>query len=281
MEGFRVEAKNMNTIYQSENQADWLTWRKSTSGKELVDKTLNKAAYKSQNHTPSFPKLGIDSKIASLNNSNLKIGNHNEVFAPNNIIITKNKAQSEHIRREREAEQSFLVEQRKKLKFTREDWVELKDKNTNKPYFFNRKNGKILYDSPMEFKCDIPVTKGKDDSFVLSSEFKGEKRGYYFSRGSFGLGYYREKTMEAVAVSNDYFDKKKELEVSLIATARRALEKLNESTTVKKRAKTTLSDTVEVRSDPSKVWKKVKNPLTRRIEYLNTETKQTSKTKPY
>ena len=44
MEGFRnVDEKNMNQVYQSDGQADWLAWRSGKDGKKHLQNTKLKS----------------------------------------------------------------------------------------------------------------------------------------------------------------------------------------------------------------------------------------------
>uniref|UniRef100_A0A6S8EDI8 WW domain-containing protein n=1 Tax=Aplanochytrium stocchinoi TaxID=215587 RepID=A0A6S8EDI8_9STRA len=227
MDAFKsVDEKNLNKVYRSDGQSDWMKWNQGAEGKNQQAKAKG-GVYKKSRHTPAFPKLGTSTNTDARDDSNYKVGWHEKVLVPELETDRKkhvNRAK-EHLQKEEEKERE-LIELKRKRQESQSDagesliqskipklnlppgWVSLVEPDTGKEYYFNQSTGETKYTHPAANQTVDNLQPGKDkqpivtgtSSFILSKDFAGAKPGYVFKRGSRGVGYYPDTEPKSISV---------------------------------------------------------------------------------
>eukprot|EP00516_Mucochytrium_quahogii_P010049 CAMPEP_0203770746 /NCGR_PEP_ID=MMETSP0099_2-20121227/3014_1 /ASSEMBLY_ACC=CAM_ASM_000209 /TAXON_ID=96639 /ORGANISM=" , Strain NY0313808BC1" /LENGTH=306 /DNA_ID=CAMNT_0050667981 /DNA_START=564 /DNA_END=1481 /DNA_ORIENTATION=+ len=273
MDAFRsVDATASKTVYKVDTQKDWQEWREDRGKSAYTGK--NSGVYGSTRHTPQFPKLG-GFNAGSADQSNLHVGLHDKVHAPDTVRDKKRK--------------SDQVEEVVTVKDVPGEgkWTELVKPDTGETYYFNQVTGESTDKRP-----DLFAIQYAEVDFEPCESFDGARVGFVFKKGSQGTGYYRDVGLvlsdEQDPVKQQKFKRKKKRKKKNVETpnpfeqvqAAIAKHRSGQQTKpVESRADSTGAVNVSKTVVPD-IWEEVHDPLTRRTYYANRATNQTTWERP-
>eukprot|EP00924_Labyrinthula_sp_SR-Ha-C_P008227 snap_masked-scaffold_11-processed-gene-6.26-mRNA-1 protein AED:1.00 eAED:1.00 QI:0/-1/0/0/-1/1/1/0/237 len=184
---------------------------------------------------PVFPKLGN-----SVDETYRNMGAHNDVFIP------------------KEAMTNTRFSHRETVKVSDEGYIE-------EPALKKLKNGSSYLNED-----EHAIDQYKEIEFIPSDKFIGGRIGYVFTKGEEGLGYYLDVPREGIQKISAAMTKEEEIK-------EKVRKELIELTTrksrnyVKRDIKHLFQEKKEEQKQKGK-WKKTRDPLTRRVVYVNDTT---------